>query len=613
MAKQQPSVPLLDTTAATWQTSCGHCLATLHAGSLLRHYQKKHAEEDVPAALRKRHFEYRKVQRLKDKEKPQSSKKEVSSPQPHHRRKSIRLKGLDGKRTAPFVLFLQSAFGGSNAPSYARELGVIYGKIVCFEGLAAAVGEITDEAIDAIFSDLGRFTRLFSLLESEIECKASTLEKWMQAALKAARWRVHLLAQVKDQTPIITNKLHKLGLVDKYFNDYNRSLLKKKGQQQRQHAVSVDDRMEQGTWCTRQEWKNAVEMALSDFLQMVNTVKETTGFDSANYQEALDYCMALFYAESRPTRPGFLRALTLQDWDHIQTTGTFATRDFKTAGHYGEQVYSFGKHTLTAWALFVDHLRVQVVGDQTFLFVHSQGGRLNVSRCLAGFSVKYLQKHITPTTLRGVLATEAEDTLGQEDAATLHRADTHSSATVNLYYDHKAATRVATAADQIFGAMSPPLELAPLVAAAGSSSSSAVYPIELSSDDDDDDDRTLSDEPGEEVEAPPPPPPLPQLLPDPGKPVPRLNKRKFNAPEQPQRTDKHRQKRHRFSKREVLFVSAYGQQEQPNWHQALQQGKQRGIIHAKRTHKNLVDCWRCVQKGSYVKSFGINTEGKEDL
>jgi hypothetical protein len=48
-----------------------------------------------------------------------------------------------------------------------------------------------------------------------------------------------------------------------------------------------------------------------------------------------------------------------------------------------------------------------------------------------------------------------------------------------------------------------------------------------------------------------------------------------------------------------------------NWHDVLKQGIDKGVIHSKRTHKNLVDCWRCVLKGSYTKSFGIDEHGLE--
>lgn len=45
------------------------------------------------------------------------------------------------------------------------------------------------------------------------------------------------------------------------------------------------------------------------------------------------------------------------------------------------------------------------------------------------------------------------------------------------------------------------------------------------------------------------------------------------------------------------------------WNDVLAKGWHQNIIHPQRTAKNLVDCWRCVQKGSYVKSFRLDTEG----
>jgi hypothetical protein len=346
-----------------------------HAGGAKRHYQLKHPDEALPKKILNKNLEYRQFRRAARKREKmlaridnsnaaaEPKKKTKGKGKPHHTRKAIPLKPISKQQYQPFTAFLQTSFGGSCALSYAQELAVIFGKVVAFERKTPLVitlddddddeddeeeeevkvkvkveekkkddsGLISDDEIDEVLSDLSRYTRLFTKLEVDWGCRAGTLEKWMQACLKAARWRIHRLTQVVPQTPQVIERMRLLGLVDKFFNDYNRSLSKKKHRQQRQSAQSVEERTDAGNWCSSAEWKKAVEQATPDFMLIIKTAKKTPlDIDNTRYQAAMDYCLALFYCENRPTRPGFLTALTIKDWEKIKETGSYSTREFKT-------------------------------------------------------------------------------------------------------------------------------------------------------------------------------------------------------------------------------------------------------------------------------------------
>jgi hypothetical protein len=625
-------------TEHNWKVKCHHCVLHVHASRVKHHYESKHKDVDIPSSMMDSHLAYRRHRakiRLAKSKHGGISKSEPKA-KPHHTRHSIPLVCLPKERTKPFADFLRSAFGGSMGPSYAQELASIYGRMMCFEHVQGSTP--SEQEVEEHLSDTGRFARLFSKMEGEWNCRAATIEKWLQAALKAARWRAHMLTQVSEHTQEIKERIYRLELIDKYFMDYGKALSKKRHHEQKHNAPSIDERVSQGNWCTSDEWKQAVERGSEDFMAIIHKAQQdNTQIDNVYYQDAQNYCLALFYCENRPSRPGFLRALTMENWETIKNTGTYSTREFKTSNLYGEQVFTFGKNTIQAWSLYVDLIRPRYCGaSEQRLFTHSEGGSLRVARCLTSFSKMYMDKHITPTTLRGILATEAEDELSRADADAIHRADTHTSAVVARHYDHRAAVRASTRADEVFRELRSPdlLNLAVL------HSSSPSLPSETVA--------TITSQLSIQAAAPAAPAPAPTIpplekiqadgddntfVPDPN-PHPMIidveaeaeaeadHKSPLLDPihvmeeeKQPaaKTKSKPKAKRIRFSREEVRYICDFitkNGSKGVNWIKLLDDGLAEDVFHSKRTPQSLRDCWRSVEKGCYITTFGIGKDGR---
>ena len=435
----------------SWRVPCRECILHVHAGGVSRHYANKHPGMSVPEELHAKHLAYRRFRRqLKFPSAPRKPK--ASRPVASHQRSSIPFLRWHAAQIEPFVQFITSDFGGSLDKRYARELGVIYGKIACFEYQdVKQVDEMTDAQRDEDLCNEGRIIRLLQRLE-EAKARGSTRQKWLQCIFKAVAWRAHLLRKEKVQTEEMKERIRKLEAVEPHWSKFKTSLYGRKQKEQRAAAKSVEERKEDGNWCSTEEWKAAVEQSALLFQTIVEKAKNVTpGHLPVNdYVTALNFCLALYFCENRPQRPGFLAALTLSEWNQIEEKKSYATRNFKTSALYGEQQFTFGAQTLKVWKLYADHIRPHAAGGGQLFFVTSGGNPIKVARCLTEFSYVTMGRHITPTTLRAIVATEAEDKLGPEEAQKVHRADTHSIQTVQRHYDKRAAARVAEAADAVY-------------------------------------------------------------------------------------------------------------------------------------------------------------------
>jgi len=325
------------------------------------------------------------------------------------------------------------------------------------------VNKLTEAQRDQDLCNEGRTIRLLEKLEQEFQVCSNTRQKWFAALLKAAAWRAHMLKKANEQTDEIKERIRALESLESHWSKFKTYLYKKKTKERRIRAKSVEERIEEGNWCSTTEWKEAVERASEPFAAVVEKAKAGPpgSLSNADYAAALNFCLALYFSENRPQRPGFLCVLTLEEWEGIEQTQKYSTRSVKTAGRYGAQTYTFGEHTITAWRLYVQHVRRHAridpssssssSGDHTdLLFVTVNGSPVQVGRCLNRFSHAMLGKSITPTTLRAIVATEAEGALDEEEAQAIHRGDTHSSATVDEYYDKRAAQRATEAADEAY-------------------------------------------------------------------------------------------------------------------------------------------------------------------
>lgn len=566
----------------SWKIPCRNCILHIHAGGVPRHYANKHPDMEIPNELRAKHLEYRRFRRSV--KFPSTPKNNAARPAPSHRRSYIQFLKWSPSKTEPFMNFLKSDFGGSLDHSYARELSVIYGKLVCFEYEdTKRVDELTDEQRDADMCNEGRILRILDHLDKS-NARGSTRQKWLHCLLKAAAWRAHLLRKEKVQTPEIQERIKKLESVEPHWNKYKTALHKRKTKEQRLSAKSVDERKEDGNWCSTEEWKAAVETSFSTFQTVLDWAKLLTrGTLPVNdYTTAVNFCLALYFCENRPQRPGFLSALTMAEWAQIEEKKSYSTRAFKTVALYGEQHFTFGDKTLKTWRLYADFIRPHAPGNRLF-FVTSNGHPIRVSRCLSDFSYATMGRHITATTLRAVVATEAEDKLGPEEAQKVHRADTHSIQTVKRHYDKRAAERAAEAADVVYTRLvGTPVRLPEL----------DVMVTTMEQDGEQNGDVDI------EIDAPP------QTW--------KLDTDDVDTPQKWELASPPSAKgvfRIAFSKNEVLFISKYGREPIHNWSKALMDGRAKGILHPKRSTVNLKDCWRCVQKGTYLKKYGIDTHG----
>jgi len=562
----------------SWKVPCRDCILHIHAAGVPRHYSNKHPDMDIPEELRAKHLEYRRFRRqLKCLSTPKPPK--APRPVPSHRRNFIQLLKWHPARVEPFMNFLMSDFGGGLEENYARELSIIYGKLVCFEYEdLQQVDALTDAQRDNDLCNEGRILRVLGRLE-ESKARGSTRQKWLNCLLKASAWRAHILRKERDQTPEIQERIRKLDAVEPHWSKYKSSLNKRRVKEQRLSAKSVEELKEDGNWCSTEEWKTTVENSFPLFQAVVDKAKDTAPgtLPINDYAKGLNFCIALYFCENRPQRPGFLSALTVEDWVQIEEKKSYSTRVFKTAALYGEQHFTFGEKTLKAWKLYADCIRAHAPGGSLF-FVTSNGYPIKVSRCLTDFSYATMGRHITATTLRAIVATEAEDKLGHEDAQKVHRADTHSMQTVKRHYDKRAAARAAEAADAVYTRLVgaplniPALDTMPMVTAM-----EQIGVLE-NGDDGGGNSDDIKMEPAQVWELASPPS---------ARGVSRIA----------------------FSKNEVIFISKYGREKIHDWSRALREGHIKGILHPKRSAVSLKDCWRCVQKGTYIKKYGIDQYG----
>jgi len=573
----------------SWKIPCRNCILHIHAGGVTRHYANKHPNMEIPYELRAKHLEYRRFRRLV--KTPCTPTNNARRPAPPYRRSYIQFLKWSPSKIEPFINFLKSDFGGSLEHSYARELGVMYGKLVCFEYEdTKQVDELSDAQRDADLCNEGRILRLLDHLDKS-NARSSTRQKWLHCLLKATAWRAHLIRKEKEQTLEMQERLKKLESVEPHWSKYKSALYKRKTKEQRLSAKSVDERKEDGNWCSTEEWKAAVEAGFPPFQTIVDKAKLLTpgSLPVHDYVAAINFCLALYFCENRPQRPGFLSALTMEEWAQIEEKKSYSTRAFKTSALYGEQHFTFGDSTLKTWKLYAEFIRPHAPRNNLF-FVTSNGRPIKVSRCLSDFSYATMSRHITATTLRAVVATEAEDKLGPEEAQKVHRADTHSIQTVKRHYDKRAAERAAEAADVVYTRLvGAPVHLPELdVMMTAMQQDGDVPELDVRT--------TAMEQNGDvdiEMDAPPqtwqlePPPQWELASPPSAKGVFRIA----------------------FSKNEVLFISKFGRQPIHNWSKALTDGRAKGILHSKRSAVNLKDCWRCVQKGTYLKKYGIDTNG----
>jgi len=581
-----------------WKVSCPLCPLLLqghvttpqqfHASSMSRHYKRRHPGEMPTEEMRERVCQYNDylTNKRQKTSKDGTALPRTSKPQPHRRRKTIGLPTLPGhkRQTQGYVQFLKSAFGGACKPNYAEELGSILSKVLQFER-PVSPEPLKDEEIDQLLSSTARLTRLLEHLESENGSNPATIMKWHSATMKACEWRLHELSKVSPHTPEISERVRALKALPDYFNRYTSTLSKQR--KRIQDATSVEERLEKGTWTSLKEFKEAVDKAAPDFQFIIEDVKNTKSVDSALYNTALDYCMAIFYCENRPTRPGVLVALTLSDWLTIRSTGTFSTRAFKTAATYGEQAFSFGPQTLAAWEAYIIHIR-PLMGwhhDVLALFAQFMGGPLQVARCISSFSETYMGKHITPTDLRAVVATEAQDRLPEEKAQAIHLGDSHSMRVVKACYDKRAAQRTKEKADAAFKELVGAHQTLAVVSDAEPElePEPAPGPSKEKQEEEEEEEK-------EEDRAPPVA-------------KPRQERWAYQV-----RKD---QRRVPYSLKEVLFICKWAQRhpaDKPMWSAGATEGRDMGILAPKRTGTMIKDCWRCVQKGTYVR-MGVDEHG----
>ena len=226
--------------------------------------------------------------------------------------------------------------------------------------------------------------------------------------------------------------------------------------EQNQRSVkvkTVEELRAEGKWFPFSDFQSAAKQSMDGyFKKMLEWRRSGKKLSASQEKHVLAVTLACYLANERAVRAGILQQILMRHWrTSILPLRQFSTSDFKTRIRYRRQVIFFKKETIALLSTWQKHFRQGSDSDDQHFFRTSSLKCIRPTALLRLFFSEHMPgTNATLTTLRAIIATEANERLSHSSAMSIHRGDTHSEEVANKHYDRGAPERSAKAADTAF-------------------------------------------------------------------------------------------------------------------------------------------------------------------
>ena len=269
-------------------------------------------------------------------------------------------------------------------------------------------------------------------------------------------WRLYLLANIPRKNEAQRELKERYEEVLASFTNYATYFRKQRVREARENPDNdIPSMLAKHMWATLAELRALSDQGLPRFQELIHraqTSHELRPLSNKDLEFATAFAIFYYYTHEVPCRPQCLKGLTLNSWGQLMEEGCCTTNNFKTKDKFGYQTLLPGEETLAVWAHWYEYIRPLCIApldrlpmaqlDSPF-FVTVKGCEVShiCNLFKAYFRLVDSPLRITPTIVRMINATEANDRLTPAQARAIHHADTHTTATVLKHYDLNRSLR----------------------------------------------------------------------------------------------------------------------------------------------------------------------------